>query len=81
MAKSTISTTPKLDELQQAFHAGEKAALALGPGDVFLGAWGAAEAAGYGPETWQRSVFTTTYCRYLLRPIKCNEENIIISIG
>ena len=71
----------KFDELQIAYHAGEKAALALSPGDVFTGAWGAAEEAGYGPDTWQRSVFTTAFIRYLARPIRTTEDNIIISIG
>ncbi len=77
---ATKQTKP-FDELQTAYHAGEKAALALSPGDTFLGAWGAAEAAGYGPDTWQRSVFTTAFIRYLGRPIRTTEDNVIISIG
>lgn len=69
-----------IENIRYAFKMGAELAKSIKVGDVFLGAWPAADALGFAASTLERSVFTTAYLDNLPSQIVSTRENVIVAI-
>lgn len=69
-----------IPKIRYAFEAGRQAARSLKVGDVFLGAWPAADSLGFQADTLERAAFTTAYLDNLPGKIVSTRENVVVAI-
>lgn len=75
------TTTAEAIAFRAAYLAGEHIATGYKPGDLFLGAWGEADAIGYPAGSIERVCFTTGYLAKLPQLVITDRAGRLLQIG